>query len=243
MVDFYTQEISQQCAGLVDAGLLARRAIEPDRTYLGASRLGVSCERALQFEFMKVPVDPGRELSGRLLRIFERGHVMEDVFAGWLRLAGFDLHTHDGEGEQFGFSALDGLLQGHIDGVFLDGPAGISYPALWEMKCLGKRGFMEVSSSGLAVARPEYAAQVAVYQAYMDLYEYPAVFTVLNVDSMEIYTELIPFDAALAQKMSDRAVKIITATRSKELLPRGFAMADHFKCRMCAWQKRCWEGI
>ena len=85
------------------------------------------------------------------------------------------------------------------------------------------------------------AAQVAIYQAYLELHEHPAIFTALNADTMEIYTELVPFDAALAQRMSDRAVKVITATEAGELLPRAFNDPTHFECRMCAWQDRCWR--
>ena len=68
-----------------------------------------------------------------------------------------------------------------------------------------------------------------------------AIFTALNADTMEIYTELVPFDDALAQRMSDRAVKVITATEAGELLPRAFHDPTHFECRMCAWQDRCWR--
>ena len=90
-------------------------------------------------------------------------------------------------------------------------------------------------------SRPVYAAQVAVYQAYLELHQNPAIFTVINADSMEIYAELVPFDVTLAQRMSDRAAKILAASRAVELLPRGFAESSHFECRMCAWQHRCWE--
>ena len=50
------------------------------------------------------------------------------------------------------------------------------------------------------------------------------------------------FDAALAQRMSDRALKVISATDAGELLPRGFLDPAHFECRMCAWQDRCWRN-
>jgi hypothetical protein len=63
-----------------------------------------------------------------MLRIFERGHVMEDCMVAWLRDAGFDLRTRKPDGEQFGFSVADGRLQGHIDGVIVDGPEGFAYP-------------------------------------------------------------------------------------------------------------------
>jgi hypothetical protein len=111
-------------SSLVDAGMQAARAREAGRAYLGASRLGASCDRALQYEYAQAPVDPGRETEGRMLRIFERGHITEDMMVGWLRLAGFDLRTRNDDGKQFGFTAVGGKLQGHVDGVIVDGPEG-----------------------------------------------------------------------------------------------------------------------
>jgi hypothetical protein len=121
-----SSSISGQITALVDAGMQRLRSTEVQREYLGASRLGTSCERALQYEFAKAPVDHGRETDGRLLRIFERGHVMEDCMVEWLRAAGFDLRTRKPSGDQFGFSAVGGRLQGHIDGVIVDGPMGFA---------------------------------------------------------------------------------------------------------------------
>lgn len=246
MIDFNSSaSISGQTTALMDAGMQRARASQSQREYLGGSRLGTSCERALQYEFAHAPVDPGRETQGRLLRIFERGHVMEDCMVAWLRDAGFDLRTRKASGEQFGFSALGGRLQGHVDGVVVAGPDlghDCGYPALWENKCLGSKSWRELEKSRLAVAKPIYAAQVAVYQAYLELHEHPAIFTAINADTMEIYTELVPFDEALAQRMSDRAVKVISATDAGELLPRGFNDSTHFECRMCQWQDRCWRN-
>lgn len=246
MIDFNsTSSLSGQVTALVDAAMQRARARQTPRSYLGGSRLGVSCERALQYEFAQAPVDPGRDPDGRLLRIFDRGHVVEDCVVGWLRQAGFDLRTRKASGEQSGFAALDGRLQGHVDGVIVDGPDlghGCGYPALWENKCLGSKSWRELEKNRLAVAKPVYAAQVAVYQAYLELHKHPALFTAINADTMEIYAELVPFDAALAQRMSDRAVKVISATDAGELLPRGFNDSTHFECRMCPWQYRCWRA-
>ena len=242
MLDFNsTASLSGRLTALVDAGMQQARAREEARAYLGASRLGVACERALQFEYAQAPVDHGREFGGRMLRIFERGHVMEDCMVQWLRDAGFDLRTRDRSGGQFGFSVADGRLQGHVDGVIVGGPGGFGYPCLWENKCLGGKSWRELEKHRLAVAKPVYAAQVAIYQAYLDLHAQPALFTALNADTMEIYAELVPFDAGLAQRMSDRGARVITATEAGELLPRAFTDPTHFECRMCAWQDRCWR--
>jgi hypothetical protein len=166
---------------------------------------------------------------------------MEDCMVGWLREAGFDLRTRKPDGGQFGFSDANGRLRGHVDGVIVGGPEGFRYPALWENKCLGAKSWRELEAKGLAVAKPVYAAQVALYQAHLQLHEHPALFTAINADSMDIYVELVPFDGALAQRMTDRAVKVISATEAGELLPRSFHEPTHFECRMCAWQDRCWR--
>lgn len=245
VLDFnHRPSLSERIAALVDAGMVRAHSEQPPRDYLGASRLGASCERRLQFEYADAPVDPGCETSAQMLRIFERGHVMEACMAGWLRAAGFVLETEDDNGQQFGFSALAGRLQGHIDGVIVAGPDlgdGTGYPALWENKCLNAKAFRDLQKSGLAVAKPIYAAQVALYQAYLGLHEHPALFTAINANTMELYAELVPFDALLAQKMSDRAVRVIEATKAGDLLPRGFAEASHFECKFCPYSQRCWR--
>lgn len=244
MLDFNcTSTFPERFEALIDAGLQACEQQQARRQYLGASRLGVSCERQLQYEYAQAPADPDKGFSGRILRIFERGHRMEDAMVGWLRAAGFVLKTEGKDGQQFGFSVADGKLQGHCDGVFVGGPEGFAYPALWENKCVGTKAFRELQKSGLAVAKPIYHAQVVTYQAYLGLHEHPAIFTAVNADSMEIYTELVPFDAALAQKMSDRAVRVIQATEAGELLPRAFAEASHFECKFCPYAQRCWGGV
>jgi hypothetical protein len=93
MLDFnHRPKIHEQIGVLIDAALSADRDNQPRRNYLGASRLGVACERALQYEYLQTPVDPGRDIPGRVLRVFEVGHALEDLAIRWLRMAGFDLY-------------------------------------------------------------------------------------------------------------------------------------------------------
>ena len=90
---------------------------------------------------------------------------------------------------------------------------------------MNARSWRETVSKGVVVAKPVYAAQVALYQAYMDaavpgVAANPALFTAINKDTAELHHELVPFDGELAQRMSDRAVRILQATDAGELLPR-----------------------
>jgi hypothetical protein len=252
MLDYnHRPTVADHVNAAIDTALQATHAATPPRDYLGGSRLGHACGRALQFEFLHTPKDEGAAFSGRLLRIFGIGHALEDVAVAWLRAAGFDLYTRKGggtDGEQFGFAVAGGRIRGHVDGILAGGPeiTGMAFPALWECKTMNAKAWRETSNKGVASAKPIYAAQIAVYQAYMDtpvpgVADHPALFTAINKDTAELHHELVPFNADLAQRMSDRGVRVLAATDAGELLPRVAAQADHFECRFCPWAKRCWS--
>lgn len=229
----------------IDQGLIAKNQAEPPRNYVSTSGLGRECMRQIQYDYLAVPKDEGGGFSGSTLRIFKAGHYLEDIVADWLRMAGFDLRTQ----RQDGFAELGGRFKGHIDGVVLDGPFSMAYPALWETKALGIWSFKDVVKQGVVAARPIYAAQIALYQAYLGLPN-PALFTAINRDNWDVHTELIPFNAALAQEMSDRAVSVVQTSEREELLPRGSGDREATLCKggkangkwysACSWADRCW---
>ena len=115
---------------------------------------------------------------------------------------------------------------------------------LWECKSLNAKSWKDTVKQGLKKSKPVYAAQIALYQAYMetsvpDISNNPALFTAINKDTAELYFELIPFDGALAQEASDRAVNILKATEAGEWLPRISPSHSHNNCNVCPWQDRC----
>ncbi len=111
---------------------------------------------------------------------------------------------------------------------------------------MNDKNWRDTAKKGVAVTKPIYAAQMAIYQAYMEssipgIASQPALFTAINKDTQELWMELVPFDAALAQRMSDRAVKVIQATEAGELLPRVATEPSFYECKYCAWARRCWS--
>lgn len=248
MLDFNHQpKLSEKINLLIDKGLTAEQSKQTPRDYLGASRLGVSCDRSLQFEYTDTPKDEDQNFSGKILRVFQAGHVFEELMIKWLRLAGINLLTQKQNGNQFGFAVAVGKVKGHIDGVIIDAPTDLNFtfPMLWECKSLNDKSWKDVVKKGLTISKPIYAAQIAIYQAYMEsqiegICKNPSLFTAINKDTAEIHFELINFDQELAQKSSDRAVKILCATEAHELLPRIATDSTHFECKFCPWQKRCW---
>jgi hypothetical protein len=159
---------------------------------LGASSIGDECSRKIQYRYLNYPQDEGSGFSAKTLRIFEFGHYIEDYAAMWLRDAGFDLRTEDKMGQQFGFSIADDEIKGHIDGVICGGDVSMGYPCLWENKSANDQKWKAFQRMGVAKANPVYATQIALYQAYMELTEHPALFTVVNKNTSEVYYELVP---------------------------------------------------
>jgi hypothetical protein len=225
----------------VDAALEAAHRTQPPRDYLGGSRIGEPCARRLAYEITQAPVDEGMGFGGGLLRIFDAGHQLEDLTIGWLQAAGFDLRTRSRDGRQFGFSIAGGRIRGHIDGVIVGGPeVGIRWPALFEHKALNQKSWTDLVKRGLRLSKPVYFAQCQLYMAYMELEV--ALLTAMNKNTQELYHEVVHFDPAEAQKLSDKAVEILRAVEADKLPPRIASNADFYLCRMCPYPQRCWEG-
>jgi hypothetical protein len=230
--------IGERIDALVNEALLAERDITPPRDYLGASRIGVPCARRLCYELMCAPADEGAALSGRMLRIFEAGHRFEEMTIRWLRLAGFDLRTHNRNGEQFGFSAADGRFRGHIDGVIVAGPEiDVEYPVLVEHKAVRSSSWQDIVKRGVKASKPIYWAQVQAYMAYLEVER--TLFVALDKDTQALRYQLTAFDPAAAQALSDKAVAVIRAVAARDPLPRISEDPHFYVCAFCPYRVRC----
>lgn len=227
---------------LIDGALVESNRRRRPRDYLGGSRIGEPCARKLVYEITHTPPDPGKGFGGQTLRIFDAGHQFETLSIRWLRAAGFDLRTARRDGEQFGFAAGNGSIRGHIDGVIVAGPdIGVAWPALFEHKAVNAKSWTDIVKRGVQLSRPVYYAQLQIYMAYMDLGT--ALFTALNKDTQALFHEVVHFDPAEAQGLSDKAVDIIRAVDAGELPPRIAAAPDFHLCRFCDYAHRCREPL
>jgi hypothetical protein len=203
------------------------------RPYLGVSIAGHECARRVQYEWWSRPTH-----AARTREIFARGHFHEDRVRQHLTAIGFKFAPK----EALAFSAVDGALRGHADGILIAGTATyLAYPALWENKCLNGKNWRALERDGLKKAFPQYAAQVALYQAYLDVTN-PALFSAVNADTCELLFFAVPYNAELAQFWSDRVANIIAATRADELLPRAYDDPEIWHCKLCPFRQRCWEA-
>jgi hypothetical protein len=242
MLDLNHRSPDERLNAVLDTGILKAAKKQAPRSYLGASTIGKPCSRSIQFDYFHVEPDPDKGFSANTYRIFAVGHSLEALAIQWFRQAGFDLRTEKKDGSQFGFSTAGGRFAGHIDGVLCGGPPmTIAFPALWECKTAQHKKWKEASEKGIAKSYPQYAAQVAIYQAYLELTDNPAILTMINKDNQKLYHEAIPFNPELAQKTSDKAATILQACDAGELLPRIANSQDFYECKVCDFTQRCWS--
>ena len=178
----------------IEQASLAKHASDQPRGYLGASLIGEECGRKIQFEWMT-----GSTFPARMRSIFARGHYFEAESRQQLVEAGFVFAP----AEALRFVAADGLMAGHADGIIVRVPPGVELatPALWEHKALNAKNFRAVERDGLAKVFPRYAAQVALYQAFLDVTN-PALVTIVNADTCERCTSPSNSTPALRRRQS-----------------------------------------
>lgn len=223
----------------IDAALIEAEGRQKPRDYLGASILGEECARKLVYQARG---EHGAPYDGRALRIFAAGHAFEALVIKWLRQAGFDLRDiNPRTGRQYEFETAGGRIKGHCDGIIAAGPRiGLRYPLLWECKSLNNKSWNDLAKKALRKSKPLYFAQVQIYLAYFRLDD--CIFSAINKDTSELYHELVPFDRAEAQRLSDRAADILRMADAGELPPRIGAEPGCFACRWCQHQGACWRA-
>ncbi len=218
---------------------------------LAAAPWDRGCERALWYEKNRYPSD--RPFPGKLYRIFDFGHAGEKMVAENLRLAGFTVLTEDDAGKQFGFELARDPETGHAhykgfcDGVVVDGPKRLGgekdgielkYPFLWENKAINSKKFDKFLSEGVERSHPHYYSQIQQYQNFLQLYQNPALLTMVDRETGEIRIEFVRFNQRHCQAILDRASRVVAA---KGALQLDRAAEDYTKlpCKFCDYATQC----
>lgn len=213
---------------LLDEGIVKARASEPKREYLGASVLGIECDRQLWYEYhAPIPIE-----DPRILRIFDLGKSIEELVLVWLVQSGISVWTKDSNGEQFGF--IDSLIAGHWDGIVVGLPESAA-PHVLEVKSAKASSFKEFESKGLTAANHRYYIQCQVYMLKAGVED--CLFICVNKDTCELYIERVKLDKAVAENAIMRGKEIVA---TKEMPDRKYSKSSHFRCKMCSYRNRCW---
>ena len=216
---------------------------EPRRGYLGASSIGDPCARKLWYGFNDYPAEP---FKAETLWNFEDGHRTEDLIASRLRMVkGVELHTHDENGNQFGFSMFGGRFAGHYDGVIRGLIQAPKAWHIWENKACSEKKFKEFQSckfkhgekNALENWNMTYFVQHQIYMHKENIDR--GYLTVALAGGRDIDSCRTNYQPEIAERYIDRAEAIINATSPPSRISE---KPDFWLCRFCNQQENC-HGI
>ena len=127
------------------------------RNHLGISEIGEDCKRKLWYKFRWVAFETH---SGRMLRLFKRGHREEEKFINYLEGIGCRVKRFDNGGKQFRVSGVMGHYGGSCDGVVYT-PWYPEEPFLLEMKTHNTKSYVHYIDKGLQLSKPKHFAQMS----------------------------------------------------------------------------------
>lgn len=220
-------DIDDYCATAYDSG---------HRTHLGASLIGHVCKRHLWYVFRWVK---HTKHSGRMQRLFNRGHREEARFVEWLRGIGFKVWEVTEASEQHRVKACLGHFGGSLDGITkVPDKYNISEPMLLEFKTSGTgSGFEKLKKDGVAVAKPQHFAQMSTYGKHYGFRF--GLYHCINKNDDDLYVEIVALDFALADELERKAMDVITA----QVPPEKFALSEAvFECKYCDFVGICHRG-
>ena len=199
---------------------------ETNRGHLGASLIGRECERQLWYGFRWATAS---SYDGRMLRLFNRGHLEEARFIAMLLMIGCQVYQQDSEGRQFRISDADGHFGGSCDGICVgcpDLPEGKA--CLTEFKTHNDNSFKKLKMKGVIGAKPEHYIQMCIYMKKLGLDT--ALYMAVNKNDDELYAEIVKLNPQLAEEYLARGRKIVWL---KEAPARVSDSPGFYLCRMC----------
>ena len=206
------------------------------RTHLGYSMLGRPCAREVWYGFRWFKV---ANHTGRLLRLFSRGHAEEPRIVEWLRGVGAIVKEVD---ETTGRQQLASRLGGHLGGSG-DGRIsnlerfGLVGEGLLEIKTHGEKSFLELSKVGVGACKPEHVVQMQLYMNDFDLAW--ALYVSINKNNDHLHIEVLERRPEVAEAYIKRGVDIVQAQTQP---PKINESSSWFQCKMCSYADVCHHG-
>lgn len=227
----------RECLGTVMPHM--KDAFNPEvqtfRSHLGASMIGRECARDIWYGW-RWAVKPN--FDGRMIRLFNRGHLEEARFIACLLMIGCQVFQQDENGNQYRISHAEGHFGGSGDGIVLNLPdLAPGTACLAEFKTHSTKNFAKVKADGVKEAKPEHYVQMNVYMHKMGLA--CALYGAVNKDTDELYLELIHYDSMTAIEFLERGERLVWMDTPPNKIA---STVGFFKCRMCSNKGICHMG-
>lgn len=206
---------------------------EPARlTRIGASGIGGECNREIWLDWRGAY---SSQFAGRMLRLFQTGHIQEERVLADLANAGLEVWAFDDEGNQWTYTSGRGHFVAKLDGVVRGVPGAEKTPHTLEIKSSNQKGFDEVVKKGVKVAKPYHYAQM---QSGMHISKISrALYVMINKNDESFYVERVEYDPQEAEKL-ERKINSLVDINSPP--PKIAENPDSYPCKFCDAKSVCW---
>lgn len=209
-----------------------RQDTDPFRSHLGASGIGDECGRAIWYDFRWATL---KQFEGRILRLFNRGHLEEARFIAMLLAAGIQVYQQDAKGDQFRISDAGGHFGGSGDGKLVGVPDVPNAPEiLGEFKTLSTKYAAALEKNGVRAEKFTHYVQMQIYMRKMGL---PAtLYLSVDKNTDELYGEIVTLNTQVADEFINRGVTLVF---TMEPPPKINKNPSWYKCKFCDHNQVC----
>lgn len=195
-----------------------------ERTHLGASVIGKECPRAVALSYRKA--SPDAAVNGRMVRLFNRGHMEEARLAACLQVAGFTLKLISKDGGQISYKT--GELQGSVDGVIRLQDGSL---AVLEFKTMNRKSWDKLERDGQI--KPEHMAQMRCGMHGLGLKQALYLASCKDTDAIQVY--LVEYSGEPVEFLN------LATDITNGLIPPKLVDTD-FRCKFCDHKSFCHKG-
>ena len=204
--------LARRIKGDIDAWCVNEYTDE-HRTHLGASVIGEDCARRIWMTFRWIRTEI---FDGRMLRLFQRGHLEEQRIISYLRGAGWTVWDLDPTtGKQFRIWGAKGHYGGSSDAVGQTPyPELIGLNLLLEFKTHNLHSFKMLVDKGMIISKPQHYAQMCSYGVAFG-FQY-GMYVGVGKNDDDIKIEIVKLDKQYADDLVKKAEDIIFAQRPEQ---------------------------
>jgi len=198
---------------------------------IGASGIGDPCLRSIWLSWRAYD---DKKFEGRMLRLFSTGHLQEERIQDDLSKAGFQVWTHQEDGNQFTYTDETGHFVCKLDGVIKGVVGAEKTPHDLEIKTHSLKSFEGVTKKGVEKSKPVHFYQM---QAGMLFSKLPrALYVALCKNDEHYHIERIYPDKAIQDEIGYKIIKLVEARTP----PVGISDdAGAFDCKWCDMKEVC----
>ena len=219
--------------GQIYAAIKQRQSRPMRLSRLGASGIGEECLRKIWMDWRGYG---SVEFDGRMLRLFETGHLQEDRIVSDLKAAGYTVYEKDSNGEQFTFTDKTGHFVVKLDGVIKGIPSAENTPHVLEAKTHNKKSFDELEKKGVVISKPMHYYQVQAGMLFSGIER--GLYFALGKDNEAIYVRRIKPDTHTQNDILKRIDILVNA----EIRPARIGESDEaYPCRWCDFKEVCFD--